>query len=258
LSSFVGLHATHYDLVYADKPYAAEASFVAAELRRHGAQGPPAKLLDLACGTGRHALEFAALGYSVAGVDLNEELLVHARARAAEGGVEAAFLEQDLRELDVDGRPFDAITCLFDSIGYLQTNEAIVEALSRARNHLGESGLLAVEFLHAPAMLRHASPVRIGRWETPEGGRLVRISESRLDIPTGTLHVSYELFRLSGEGETCERSQETQTNRFFSLEEMRALMASAGLEVKVFVNAYDREEPISDRTFHVLAVAGRR
>ena len=46
-NTYQGLHARHYDLVYADKPYAAEARFVHDLLRRR-----PGRLLDVACGTG--------------------------------------------------------------------------------------------------------------------------------------------------------------------------------------------------------------
>ena len=109
--------------------------------------------MDVACGSGRHAREFAALGWEVTGVDYSPDLL--ARARAA--GI--AVHEQDMRTLDVPGAPFDAITCLFDSIGYPQDNAGIVATFAGMARHVAPDGRVAVEFLHAPAMLASADPV---------------------------------------------------------------------------------------------------
>jgi SAM-dependent methyltransferase len=246
-NTFRGLHASYYDLIYADKPYAEEARFVADAI----GGGGPWRLLDLACGTGRHAFEFAAMGHEVTGVDYAADLLDVARLR----GANVTFLEQDMRALDVDAGPFDVVTCLFDSIGYLQTNEDIVAALSRAREHLAESGTVAVEFLHAAAALKHASPVRVRRWQTPSDGTLIRISEVELDVERQLMHVAYELIDVDASGAVAAHWTETQTNRFFAVEEMRALLDAAGLVADRFVPAYMPPQSIDDTVWHVFALA---
>jgi SAM-dependent methyltransferase len=248
-NTFQELHAAHYDLIYADKPYAEEADFVAGLLgTRVG------KLLDLACGTGRHAVEFARMGFEVTGVDYNEMLLEHAKANAEKAGVELAVRAGDMRKLDL-GERFDCVTCLFDSIGYPATNDGIVAALTRAREHLGPGGSLAVEFLHAPAMVLGADPVRVRRWPTEGGGELHRTSETELDIAAGVMEVAYELTELKPDG-TYLRGSETQRNRYFGAEEMRALMSLAGLSVKKLVVAYAPEDSeIDEDAWHILALA---
>ena len=195
------------------------------------------------------------MGHVVTGVDYSDELLDVARANAEARDVNVRFLNQDLRELDADGRPFDVITCLFDSIGYLQTNDAIVEALSRAREHLADGGTVALEFLHAAAALRHASPVRVRRWKTPSGGTLTRISEVELDVARQTMDVAYELIDVDASGTVAAHWSETQTNRFFAVEEMRALLQAAGLVPDRFVPAYRRPQAIDDTVWHVLVLA---
>jgi SAM-dependent methyltransferase len=253
VNTYRGLHAAYYDVIYADKPYAEEARFVAEVIARHGTAGPW-KVLDLACGSGRHAFEFAMMGHSVTGVDYSHDLLNVARAGAESRGLDVRFVEQDMRALDVDGGPFDAVTCLFDSIGYLLTNDAIVGALDRARQHLAPHGALAVEFLHAPAVLRHASPVRVLRLPTPAGGTLYRISEVTLDTSRQTMHVDFELLDLDAAGTAVSHWTETHDNRYFSLEEMRALFQGAGLTPQ-FIPAYREVETIDDRVWHVIALA---
>ena len=241
-NTFQGLHARNYDLIYAGKPYADEARFVHDLLG-----GGPGRLLDVACGSGRHARELAALGWEVVGVDYSADLLEHARS----AGIEVH--EQDMRTLDVPGEPFDAVTCLFDSIGYPQDDDGIVAALAGMRRHLVPGGRLAVEFLHAPALLAGADAVRVRRFALPDGGTLVRISETDLDRASQVMHVSYDVIALRPDG-SYEQEQERQSNRFFEVEEMRALMERAGFRAIRFVPAYADGEIGAD-TFHVIALA---
>jgi 2-polyprenyl-3-methyl-5-hydroxy-6-metoxy-1,4-benzoquinol methylase len=60
------------------------------------------KILDVGCGTGRHAVELAKRGYEVVGLDLSETLLGKARAKAAEAGVRIDFIRADARDLRFD------------------------------------------------------------------------------------------------------------------------------------------------------------
>ena len=101
MNSYTGLHARVYDEVYADKPYSAEARFV------HELAGAPGgKLLDVACGTGRHALAFADLGYEVTGTDVNEELLEVGRDAAGDRVlIRAAALLRPVADAEPDEDP---------------------------------------------------------------------------------------------------------------------------------------------------------
>jgi len=251
MNTYTGLHARHYDLVYRDKPYADEARFVDTLLCDAGvARG---RLLDVACGTGRHAGQLAALGWDVTGVDLSDELLEQARL-----SVPAAHFERhDMRDLDVKGEPFDAVTCLFDSIGYALDDAGVLATLAAAGRHLAPAGALVLEFLHAPAVLRDASALRVRHFAlSDQGDELVRISRTRLDEQHEVMEVEFELLELRTDG-TYDRWVETQRNRFFSASEMCALLERAGLAVARLVPAYRDRDRIDDETFHVIVVARR-
>lgn len=74
-----------YDLFYGAKPYRAESRFLSGILRENGVvQGE--RLLELACGTGGHALELAKAGFLVTGVDRSAAMLGEARRKAAGRG----------------------------------------------------------------------------------------------------------------------------------------------------------------------------
>src|SRR5439155_8731499 len=107
--------AGFYDLIYSAsrfKPVEEWADEVHAIIQeRNPAAGT---LLDVACGTGHH-LSYLRDHYSAEGVDISEEMLRVARARLPDVPLHHA----DMRTLDL-GRTFDAVTCLFSSIGYAQ------------------------------------------------------------------------------------------------------------------------------------------
>lgn len=246
MSSYAQLHALHYDRIYADKPYADEARFIHDLLDRPTRQ----RLLDVACGTGRHARAFADLGYIVTGVDLNPELLSIA-GRAADDRVR--FVHGDMRDLELEGGPFDVVTCLFDSIGYARDNSGVIATLRSLARQLSPDGKLVCEFLHAPALVCHLSPTRIGRWTLEDGRRLVRTSETTMDVERMLMRVRYELLLFDAAG-GFEQGEETHENRCLSVPEMQVLAEVAGLEPQAFVPAY-REGAIDGETFHLLLVA---
>src|SRR5207302_1516830 len=104
-----------YDLVYAaaGKDYAAEAAQAAALIRE---RAPAAlTLLDVACGTGEH-LRHLAGSFAVEGVDADPAMLAEAHRKLPQ----TPLHEGDMRTLQL-GRRFDAVTCLFSSVGYLRT-----------------------------------------------------------------------------------------------------------------------------------------
>jgi cyclopropane fatty-acyl-phospholipid synthase-like methyltransferase len=82
---------------------------------RHIGVAPPARLLDVPCGAGRHALALAGAGYDVTGVDLSADAL--ARARKAAADLPVRFLRSDMRDFAV-GTGFDGALCLGNSLGY--------------------------------------------------------------------------------------------------------------------------------------------
>ncbi|HEX3213864.1 MAG TPA: class I SAM-dependent methyltransferase, partial [Actinomycetota bacterium] len=79
---------------------------------------PGARLLDLCCGPGRHAVPLAQLGYRVTGLDLSRPLL--ARAAAAAAGQRVGLVAADMRRLPFADGSFDAVLNLFNAFGYLE------------------------------------------------------------------------------------------------------------------------------------------
>jgi SAM-dependent methyltransferase len=105
--------------------------------------GKRLRILDLACGNGRHSLELSARGHDVVGVDLEPGLIEVAEGRARERGLAARFRCADVRELDFRNE-FDVVLNLWEgAIGYFETDSenfrlfrVIARALAPAGHHI--------------------------------------------------------------------------------------------------------------------------
>ena len=132
---------------------------------------PGARVLDVACGHGRHSLELARRGFRVTGVDLSPRSIELAReAAASEGLDDATFVERDARELDFDGG-FDGAINLFTSVlGYFDEeaeNRRVVEAVARA---LRPGGSFLVDTINLLSLARGFQELH---WEEFTSGTLM-------------------------------------------------------------------------------------
>lgn len=115
------------------------------------------RVLDLACGAGRHALELARRGFDVVAADISSPLLEIAAGQSQIDGLELEFVEGDLRELDFEAE-FDIVLSLNDgAIGYFEseeenqrTFEVIARALKPGGRHLAQVPNLIYAEEHMP------------------------------------------------------------------------------------------------------------
>jgi len=208
-----------YDLFYDWKDYAQEAERVRDLVRAHN---PAAlSLLDVACGTGRH-LEALSQWFRVEGVDLDEGLLT-AAARRLPG---VPLHVGDMRRLRL-GRQFDAVTCLFSSIGYVRTLYGLRQAIRSMARHVAPGGVLIVEPWYAPGAF---DPNHIGRVITVErpGLAAVRMNGSRVEGRLSIMDMHYLIARPG----SVEHVVEIHRLGLFSDDEYRVTLADAGLAVE--------------------------
>lgn len=103
-----------------------------------------AKVLDLACGKGRHAVQVHQLGYQVVGLDLSEESIAHAKKLEEEG---LEFVRGDMRLLDLEAK-FDLTLNLFTSFGYFKESGENLNVLEGLAAHLKREGMIIIDFLN--------------------------------------------------------------------------------------------------------------
>jgi ubiquinone/menaquinone biosynthesis C-methylase UbiE len=250
-----GRHAELYDLFYGSKAYAAEVSYLHGLLQQFS-QPPACRVLDIACGTGSHAIELARLGYEVVGSDLSEDMLACALEKASAGHSEIRFEKQDMRALEVASNPFDAVLCLFDAIGHVQTTAAIKQTFRGVHRHLRDDGLFILEFWHATAMAGQHDPLRVRKFVT-ERSEILRLSRTTVDLALQCATVEHAIYDLRSDG-TYQTAVERQVNRFFSLPEMSELLDDCGFDVVKYYSGYSPDETLTPDTWHIVLIARRR
>jgi SAM-dependent methyltransferase len=151
-----------------------------------------ADILDAPCGYGRHSIPLARAGYRVVGVDRSPVLLEEARRRAGEGDW-PRWVQGDHRELPLENASFDAVLCLFSSLGY-RGEDGDARTLAEFHRVLRPSGRLVVETMHRDHLM-HIFQAR--GWDPlPDGGMLVE--ERRFDYVEGAAETDHTILEADG------------------------------------------------------------
>ena len=149
----VWFDSPYYGILYGDRDQDEADAFIR-RLARTLRTRPPAAALDVACGTGRHAVVLADLGYEVLGIDLSAPSIAAAALRS---GPNLSFQVLDMRAIEWRQR-FNLAVNLFTSFGYFG-NEAderqVVAGIERA---LRPGGELVIDFLNAARTVAELVP----------------------------------------------------------------------------------------------------
>lgn len=184
------MFARHYDHIYlARKDYERESQVVRRIIRQYE-ERPSKTLLDVGCGTGEH-LKYLSRSFRCKGIDISKEMIDMAKVKVPH----AEFQIADMIDFKLEEK-FDVITCLFGSIGYVQTFENLAITLENFRDHLKNKGLALVE----PWVFRRdfqKGKIAIDTYEDDKI-RLVRMGTSKL---TRTQWLIYFHYLIGADGE---------------------------------------------------------
>lgn len=212
--------ARYYDAIYSFKDYQAEAEEVHQLIRR---SAPDARsLLDVACGTGMH-LAHLERHYEVVGLDLEPTLLEIARRRLPSVQLHRA----DMMAFGL-GRRFDAVTCLFSSIGYASEEGSMRRAIASMAEHLNDGGVLVVEGWITPEAW---DPLGAGVHQAEhEGRKVVRMISSRREGDLSILDAHYLVEDTDG---SIEHLVEEHRLGMYTEEQYVGAFEAAGLHTRV-------------------------
>jgi len=129
-----------------------ECDFIEEEINRDRSK----KIIDIGCGTGRHAIELTKRGYNVTGVDLSENQIKRAREKAKEQGVTIDFQTQDARNLPFDGEFDLAIMLCEGGFSLMETDQMNFEILKEATKALKSKGKFIFTALNGLFPLFHS------------------------------------------------------------------------------------------------------
>ena len=131
-----------------------EASVFLDNLIKYLSLKPMDKVLDLACGRGRHSKYLASKGLDVTGIDLAEDSIAEAQKSAC---TTLHFMVHDMRE-PFPGGKYTAIINAFTSFGYFDTEEEDIKTLCNVRNALEDSGCFVIDYLNSKKVAKEILP----------------------------------------------------------------------------------------------------
>jgi 2-polyprenyl-3-methyl-5-hydroxy-6-metoxy-1,4-benzoquinol methylase len=189
---------------------------------------PPAKILDLCCGFGRHAIVLAGEGFDVTGLDISEPFLEMARQRAALLGVKVNLVQGDMRHLE-EKNSYDAIVNLFTAFGFFASEEDDFQVLQGVAKALNEDGQFLIDTVNRDNIIHSLHPKR---WSADNG--TVILEERFFDFFKSRLEINLELVEKTEKNRKLEYSF-----RLYTLTEMLSLFSKAGLELTDVYGDFD-------------------
>ncbi|NRQ31660.1 class I SAM-dependent methyltransferase [Nonomuraea sp. NN258] len=210
-----------YDAIYRGrgKDYRAEAARVAELIRQR--RPDAASLLDVACGTGTHLAFFGEEFGHVAGLELSADMLAVARDRLPD----VELHQGDMRDFRLDAT-FDAVTCLFSSIAYMETEDELTAALGRMAAHLSPGGVLIVEPWWFPEDFIDGYVA--GHVVTVDGRTIARVSRTVRDGGRSVMDAHYV---VASADSGVRHFTVNHANTLFPRKVYEAAFERAGLEV---------------------------
>lgn len=210
------------------------------------------RILDLACGFGRHSLELARRGYRVTGVDITQCYVDDAIQSAKQEGLDAEFLCSDIRDLTYS-EEFDAVLNLADgAIGYLENDEENLKIFRVITGALKPGGRSLIDICSQEHALMHFPKKH---WEIGEH----EISLPMFDYDASTKRMLYGGFGIKlGEialpPETIEAHSVT---RLYSFEEVKEIFAALGVEVLAGYGDYDKNVPLCHKNLQMVILSAK-
>ena len=217
-------YSEYYDLLYTDKDYSAEATYIDTLIKR---QAPAAKyILELGCGTGVHAEHLARMGYHVRGIDISEGMIEKAQRRLAklpdDISKRLSFSVSDIRNARLE-KTYDIIIALFHVMSYQNTNRDLMKVLQTAYDHLKINGLLLFDYWYGPAVLTELPETRVKRFEN-DAIHVTRIAEPEIHFHRNVVDVNYTITVKDKRSDAITGLTEKHAMRYLFLPEIEQFL----------------------------------
>ena len=229
-------YSKYYDLLYKDKDYISEVSYLSdifTKLNIHNCS-----LLDIGCGTGRHAGLLAQKGFKVHGVDISETMLESA---ARNFGDKVSFSLGDIRNLNLS-KTFDLVTSLFHVMSYQTTNEDLEASFCSVYNHLNPNGYFIFDCWYGPGVMSDLPVVKVKRMGDKEY-EIIRIAEPEINYNDSIVKVNYQILINDLETNRLTTLHEQHPMRFLYKNEIEFLARKFNFKVKGFYTWLTFREP---------------
>lgn len=249
--SVFGAYSIYYDLLYKDKNYQGEVDFVHKLLEKNGKQGPQS-VLELGCGTGKHAELFAQKKFSILGIDQSESMLSAAEERAQKYPTQLKFTKGDVRNFRTEDK-FDCVFSLFHVVSYQTKNEDLFAEFQTASQHLKRGGLFVFDVWYGPAVLTDR-PVNRTKKMQNEKFEVTRYATPVMDAQANTVDVNYDIEIKDLKTQQTEKIKETHKMRYLFEPELEFFLNQNSMKLIDGQEWFTGKKPSYD-TWSVIFVA---
>lgn len=233
------LSNAYYDLLYKDKNYQEEATYVDKLVQKYSPFAK--KIIELGSGTGNYSKHLAALGYTITGVELEEEMNRLARCKPIPNftSVTSNIISFELNDV------FDAAVALFHVIGYLTTNNEIVSCFKKVASHLKPHGIFVFDVWYTPAVYFQGPKVRIKQVEN-ETLFITRKANPTISYTKNIVEVEYDIVVKNKNNNHLKTLRETHIMRHFSIPEIELIAEVTGYKLLASEEFLTAKEPGKD------------
>ncbi|MBV5320176.1 MAG: class I SAM-dependent methyltransferase [Sulfuricurvum sp.] len=228
MNQFGDLYSQYYDLLYSDKDYSREVNYIDKLIKAHTDKA--LTLLDMGCGTGKHAELLCEKGYRVHGIDLSTEMLNIAEQRRQGKEENLIFSHSNITELNLD-KTFDVVVSLFHVMSYQNSNQDLIKAFEVAKKHLKDGGIFIFDFWYGPAVLTDLPTTRIKRLEN-NSIKVTRIAEPVLHPQQNIVDVNYNVFIEDKQTKEVLEKKEFHPMRYFFDTELELICQSVNFSIE--------------------------
>jgi len=248
MDNFGKTYSKYYNLLYKDKCYQEEYTYICELIKKHGNTSNK-NILDIGCGTGKHLSFFKKGGYTVSGVDVSENMIDEAKKYLQQ--------EEDLicckASEFVFNKKFETIISLFHVMSYQTENDELEKVFKNISEHLTDGGLFIFDFWYGPAVLTDPPVVRVKRLEDEEVN-ITRIAEPLMRYNENIVDVNFEVIVEDKKTHVVEKLHEMHKMRYLFLPEIELLADKAELKVVKSYKWMTDEDLSSDSWYGVIVL----
>ena len=208
--------AEYYDLLYPEKDYKKESDKIRQIVKRHKKTSGN-DLLEVACGTGKHA-QFLKSHFSVLATDKHAGMLRVAR----KSGNGIVFARADMANLNVQ-KQFDVILCLFSSIGYVKTLTNLRKTVRGFARHLKTGGVVLID------PWRSKTNFNTGSYLTTYDSKNLKFAVLAVAKMRGSLSVTDDHYLIAEKNKRIKHLVDRHELGLFENKAMLGAMRNAGL-----------------------------
>ena len=200
------------------------------------------KILDLACGFGRHSLYLSKIGYAVTGVDITKDYIIDAKNEACKSGLTIDFIHDDIRNLKFS-EEFDVVLNLADgAIGYLENDEENLKVFDIISKALKSGGKHFMDICNAEHAQTHFPKKH---WEI--GSKSLSLPEFIWEEKTNRMLYSQWEAEFGKVLVKPEKTEPLNSIRLYTKKELESIFKNRNMKiVKTFCDYYGNRDSIKE------------